>query len=104
MSTSHSHTVDNMRVRLQEEFKPSVLEITDDSARHAGHTGAASGGGHFKLRMVSALFNGQGRLQRQRLVYDRLADLMKRDIHALSMILLAPDEAHRDSGRSPSAN
>lgn len=104
MSTSHSRTVDSMRARLQQEFNPSVLEIIDDSARHAGHAGAASGGGHFNLRMVSAAFTGQARLQRQRLVYDLLADLMKRDIHALSMILLAPDEASRDSGHSPSAN
>ncbi len=84
--------MDKMRACLNAAFAPDVLQIDDDSAWHAGHAGAAGGGGHFSLRMISRVFIGQSRLQRQRLVYDRLADLMKRDVHALSMILLAPDE------------
>lgn len=84
-------TVDAMRVRLQ-ALAPVALVIEDESAQHAGHPGAAGGGGHFRMTLVSAAFAGQPRIVRHRLVYDSLADLMKRDIHALAMTLLAPDE------------
>ncbi len=95
MPSKHAQTMEQMRTCLNAAFTPDTLSIDDDSAAHAGHAGAASGGGHFRLHMVSRAFSGQSRLQRQRLVYDRLADLMKRDIHALSMILQAPDEVTR---------
>lgn len=72
---------------------PQRIEIIDDSARHAGHAGAASGGGHYHLEMVSARFAGLSRIGRHRLVYDALAPLMKGAIHALSMNLQTPDEA-----------
>lgn len=95
MPSDHAHTVQSMQQRLMERFAPLCLEIIDDSAKHAGHAGAAQGGGHFSVRLVSHAFSGCTRLQRQRLVYDLLADLMKRDIHALSMSLLTPEEADR---------
>ena len=101
MPNDHTQTVATLRARLTQALQPLALEIHDDSARHAGHVGAAQGGGHFHLRAVSAAFIGQSRLQRQRLVYDHLADLMKRDIHALSMTLLAPDEVSRSDGDRP---
>ena len=81
-----------LQLRLQ-QLQPLALEVRDDSARHAGHAGARSGGGHFKIVMVCARFQGLTRLARHRLVYDCLTDLMQRDIHALAMTLLAPDEA-----------
>ena len=90
----HEGTVERMRTRLA-ALGPLDLHIEDDSARHAGHAGAASGGGHYNLRMTSALFEGKTRLERHRLVYDALADLMQREIHALAMVLLAPDETGR---------
>ena len=89
----HERTKSLIQARLQAAFSPIALVITDESAHHSGHAGAAAGGGHFSLRMVSEAFKLEPRLNRQRLVYDQLADLLERDIHALSMKLLAPDEA-----------
>ncbi|HEX7633822.1 MAG TPA: BolA family protein [Noviherbaspirillum sp.] len=59
---------------------------------HAGHAGAASGGGHYKLRLVSDRFEGLNRIARHRLVYDCLRDMMHSDIHALTIIAFAPTE------------
>lgn len=92
-------TIERMRERLM-ALGPVELAIEDDSARHAGHPGAASGGGHYNLRLVSPRFEGRPRVERHRLVYDALADLMQRDIHALAMVLLAPGETERRAGGS----
>ncbi|MEP6609399.1 MAG: BolA family protein [Burkholderiaceae bacterium] len=86
--------VDVIRRRL-EALEPLVLDVIDDSAAHVGHAGAASGGGHYQVRLVSARFAGQSRVARHRVVYDLLTDLMQRDIHALAMNLQAPDEVER---------
>lgn len=88
----HEGTIARMRERLA-VLEPLEVVVDDDSAKHAGHPGAASGGGHYRLRVISARFSGESRIARHRLVYDALADLMQREIHALAMILLAPDEA-----------
>jgi BolA protein len=93
-------TAERMRERLQ-SLSPQHLRIEDESAQHAGHAGAASGGGHYRLTLVSAAFAGKPRLARHRLVYDALADLMQREIHALAMTLLAPDEAIAAPSMSP---
>jgi BolA protein len=85
-------TVARMRERLQ-ALQPLSLQIDDDSARHAGHEGAKSGGGHYRLRLVSRRFAGLPRLARHRLVYDSLAPLMQREVHALSLVLQTPEEA-----------
>jgi BolA family transcriptional regulator, general stress-responsive regulator len=87
-------TIELIRTRLS-ALDPVSIEIIDDSARHSGHPGAASGGGHYQLRLVSARFSGQSKLARHRLVYHLLSDLMQREIHALAMNLLAPDEVER---------
>ena len=92
-------TVSAMRARLA-VLAPIELAIEDESALHAGHPGAASGGGHYRMTLVSAAFAGQPRVKRHRLVYDALADLMQREIHALAMTLLAPDETR--PGPAPS--
>ena len=81
-----------IRARLDETFAPLACELMDDSALHAGHAGAASGGGHYRLRLVSARFEGQNRITRHRLVYDCLRDMMHIDIHAIAIIALAPSE------------
>lgn len=83
-----------LRERLA-PLNPLHLELIDDSARHAGHAGARSGGGHYRLRIVSAAFSGQSTLTRHRLVYDALGELMRSKIHALSINTLTPDEASR---------
>jgi BolA protein len=77
--------------RLREQLAPSLLQLRDDSASHAGHAGAREGG-HYELRIVSARFTGLSRVARHRLVYDSLADLMQRGIHALAIDARTPDE------------
>ena len=71
---------------------PLHIDIIDDSAKHAGHAGARSGGGHFRLSITSAAFAGLKTMQRHRLVYDALGPLMKQEIHALSIDARAPEE------------
>ena len=85
-------SIERIRERLT-ALAPTLVELDDDSQRHAGHAGAASGGGHYNLRIVSTHFAGLSRIARHRLVYTTLAPLMQREIHALSIIALAPDEA-----------
>lgn len=74
-------------------LKPLRLELIDDSALHAGHAGARSGGGHYRLLVVSAEFSGQSTLARHRLIYNALGELMRSKIHALSIQSLTPEEA-----------
>jgi BolA protein len=79
--------------KLRAALQPTRLEIEDESHKHAGHAGAReSGGGHFNVIIVSAAFVGKSLLQRHRLIYDALGETMRREIHALSIQALAPDE------------
>ena len=78
--------------RLRAALKPERLEITDDSAGHAGHAGAREGG-HFTVHIVSSTFAGKTPIQRHRLVNAAIADLMRREIHALSIQARTPEEA-----------
>ncbi len=71
---------------------PESLELFDDSHEHAGHAGARDGGGHFQLVIVAREFAGKSAVTRHRLVYDALADLMPKRIHALAIRAYAPDE------------
>jgi len=73
-----------IKERLQAALAPDSLEIIDDSIAHAGHAGARDGG-HFTVRIVSTAFAGKTLIQRHRLIYAAVADLMHRDIHALSI-------------------
>ncbi|AKM28979.1 BolA family protein [Pandoraea faecigallinarum] len=81
-----------IEARLNAALSPLEFSLENDSARHAGHAGAASGG-HYNVRIVSAAFTGRNRVARHRLVYDALADLMQNGIHALAIVALAPGEA-----------
>jgi len=83
---------DRIRERLQAALAPVEIVLDDDSAAHAGHAGAASGGGHFNLRIVSPQFEGVKLVTRHRLVYDSVHDMMRREIHALAITALAPSE------------
>jgi BolA protein len=78
--------------RLRDALAPENLQIIDDSAAHAGHAGARGGGGHFNVMIVSKAFVGETLLQRHRLVYAALNDLLPTTIHALSIKALTPDE------------
>ena len=77
--------------RLQ-ALEPATLEISDDSAMHAGHQGNG-GGGHFNLKITSSHFSGKSQIIRHRLIYQILTDLIPKQIHALSIQALAPDES-----------
>lgn len=73
-------------------LEPEKIEIVDESARHAGHEGAKSGGGHYLLTIVSRKFSGKSALARHRLVYTALQEMMYKDIHALSVKAYTPEE------------
>ena len=81
-----------IRLRIEQALHPVTLEIQDDSALHQGHVGAAGGGGHYSVRVVSALFTGLPLLARHRLVYAAVNDMMPSLIHALSIKALTPEE------------
>lgn len=80
-----------MRTRLS-VLDPVELDILDESHKHAGHAGARDGGGHYVLRIVSAQFAGKSTIARHRMIYSALGDLMKREIHALTLQALEPKE------------
>lgn len=82
-----------IRQRLTVALGPQQLEVIDESHRHSGHAGAADGRSHFRVRIVAARFEGLERLQRHRLVYAALGELMRSDIHALAIDALSPGEA-----------
>lgn len=69
---------------LTEQLSPTLLEIEDNSAEHAGHK-AAGGAGHFTVHIASPLFEGKSLIQKHRLVYDAVDSLMESEIHALSI-------------------
>lgn len=71
---------------------PESVSIEDESAQHAGHEGARSGGGHYRLVVVSPRFTGQPLQARHRLVYEALGPLMRSEIHALALTAYAPGE------------
>jgi BolA family transcriptional regulator, general stress-responsive regulator len=81
---------------LLQDLSPISCQVEDESALHAGHAGAASGGGHYRLHLVSSRFEGLNRVSRHRLVYDCLGKLMKTEIHALALTLLTPAEANQE--------
>ncbi len=83
-----------IRQRLTDSLSPSSLEIADDSHKHVGHAGAASGGGHFTVHIVAEAFIGKSLIQRHRAIYDALGDAMKSDIHALSIKAYTPAETN----------
>lgn len=90
-----SDRIETIRNRLVATFAPVECQLEDESHLHAGHAGAASGAGHYKVRIVSDRFDGLNRIARHRLVYDCLRDMMHSDIHALNIIAVAPSEAER---------
>jgi BolA protein len=92
MSPTPDTRLERIRSRLEAALEPSVLDLGDDSALHAGHAGAASGGGHYRVKLVSNRFEGLKLVMRHRLVYDAVRDMMHSEIHALAITALAPSE------------
>ena len=84
---------ESLRAKLTAAFSPSLLQIDDDSARHAGHAGAREGGeSHFNVVIAAAAFEGVARVARQRMVYAAVAEELAGPVHALSVKALAPSE------------
>jgi BolA protein len=90
-----SDRMERIRGRLLATFAPIDCQLVDESHLHAGHAGAASGAGHYRVQLVSDRFEGLNRVSRHRLVYDCLNDMMHTDIHALAIIALAPSEVEK---------
>jgi BolA protein len=84
---------DTIRRILTDAFTPERLAVIDDSHRHAGHAGARpEGETHFTVEIVAASFAGRSRVERQRLVYAALAELLRERVHALALKTLTPEE------------
>lgn len=82
-----------IETKLSAALQPEHLEVIDNSAQHAGHAGSRpEGESHFAVIVVSSVFDGQNRVQRQRMVYKALADEMTNQIHALELKTFAPGE------------
>jgi BolA protein len=80
---------------LREKLQPLHLQVMDESALHAGHPGAAGGGGHFRVLVVCDSFRGLSLVARQRAVYAAVGDAMQSTIHALALSTLTPEEWNR---------
>jgi BolA family transcriptional regulator, general stress-responsive regulator len=79
--------------RLDSALSPTAIQLIDDSEQHRGHGGYnPAGESHFTLNIESAAFAGKSRVERQRLVYAALGDLMRERVHALSIRATAPGE------------
>ncbi len=87
---------DTIRAKLTAALAPDQIDLVDDSDRHRGHGGWKEGGEtHFNLTVVAQRFAGMGRVDRQRLVYQLLADELAGPVHALQLTTLAPGEQPR---------
>lgn len=73
-------------------LQPTAVELTDDSAQHAGHVHNTTGGGHYRLRITAPCFTGQSRIERHRIVHAALGNLLPGRIHAIAITALAPGE------------
>ena len=91
-----SVTAEQIHALLERVFSPLSIEVLDDSARHAGHEGARSGG-HFRIALESHSFSDRSSLERHRMVYEALAPLMGRGIHAVMIRATAPRGAQRSA-------
>ena len=85
-----SETIELLRQRLA-LLQPETVVIVDDSHRHAGHAGARDGG-HYDLQIVAEAFAGKNTVARHRMIYDAAGDLMRGQIHALSIRAEVPGE------------
>lgn len=85
-------TSETIKQKLNEALKPELIEIIDNSAAHASHAGAQSGGGHYNVTIIADIFTGKSLVQRHQLIYQALGDMMKQEIHALGINALTPTE------------
>lgn len=85
-------TKEKIEAVLRQTLGATEVVVEDESAQHAGHAGAVSGGGHYRVRVVSPLFAGKPLIACHRMVYDALAAEMKHEIHALALTTLTPEQ------------
>jgi BolA protein len=83
-------SIEDIRAKLTAALDPQSLEVIDAGHLHIGHAG--EGSGHFRVRIVSAAFAGKPPIQRHRLVYAAVNDLIGDGIHALAIEARAPEE------------
>ena len=86
MKTPHAHMAQQIKTLLSDRFNPTFIEVIDESSAHAGHAEAVAhpDSGHFKLKIICNEFKGKTPVQRHRMIYECLGDLMK-SIHALAI-------------------
>jgi BolA family transcriptional regulator, general stress-responsive regulator len=84
-----------IKQRLTTEFEPETLGVEDESHLHEGHEGARDGRGHFRVLIIAQAFSDRSLLERHRMVYKALGDLMRTDIHALAIDAWSPHELDR---------
>ncbi len=104
MTQSPLSRTERLRASLTQAFTPSVLHVQDDSAHHAGHSGAPAGGeSHYSVLLVSSVFQGMNRVARSRAVHAALAaefgSAEQGGMHALALTLRTPDEQEAVGGR-----
>ncbi len=87
-------TSNAIKQKLEQALKPELIEIVDHSAAHAGHAGN-TGGGHYYVTIVSEQFEGKSLVQRHQMIYGILGDMMKEQIHALSINASTPNENNK---------
>jgi BolA protein len=87
--------VKEMEKRLKEAFNPETLGVEDESYLHEGHAGARDGRGHFRVLIISEAFADKNLLERHRMVYKALGEMMRLDIHALAIDAWEPAELDR---------
>jgi len=85
-----------IKQRLEAAFAPETLGVEDESYLHEGHAGARDGRGHFRVLIIAEAFSDRSLLDRHRMIYKALGDLMRTDIHALAIDAWSPQELDRD--------
>jgi BolA protein len=95
--TASRPLAEKLRHKFEAAFNPLELVIQDESAQHAGHSGAPAGGeSHFRVRIVSVAFAGLSRVERHRKVYEAAREEIAAGLHALALTTLTPEEAGRN--------
>ena len=85
-----------IRTSMQQAFAPAEVAVQDDSAQHAGHSGARPGGEtHYSVRIIAPVFAGMSRVARSRAAHEAVAAEFSTGLHALSLRLLTPEEAEK---------
>ena len=92
MSGASEATREKIERKMKEMLGAIFVEVIDESWKHAGHAGAASGGGHFILHVISDRFEGVSLLNRNRMVFSTLEEEMGKEIHALAIKAATPGE------------